>query len=260
MKKTWIVIFGLGFTGDLAWRGALAAGSPFGLATQEIAAQQRALDQALQGFGVQTPGQLSPAVGIGGERRERKLFQVHAELKPLQVAAGRFLFGRVIHKLVVPADGAPVMVELAPDQGAVSGLRLLGTAKHSSSGDRIAMEFGRILYRGGETGGINAVGLDESGALGVPAYVMSQKALSVMGAMASSFVSGVAASQQSLTPNAFGFQAVQPTGRNAILQGLSQTAADQSKRLIEEATAIKPVLILEPGTEVSVLVQEEVRF
>ncbi len=238
-----------------------ASGATFGIATQEIAQQQRALDQALQGLGVSTPGSL----GLGpknpdSSRGERRLFQVHAELKNLQAPAGRFLFGKVIQKLVVGSDGAPVIVELASDQGALSGLRLMGTARPSSSGDRIAIEFARILFRGGATGSIQAVALDESGALGVPAYVMSQKALSVMGAMASSFISGVAASQQTLVPNAFGFQANQPTGRNAILQGLSQTAADQSKRLIDEATAEKPVLILEPQTEISILVQEEVRF
>ena len=239
---------------------AVAAESPFHQATREIAAQQKALDHALAGFGVRPEPSSEGVVGGSGSQREQRLFQVHAEMKTIQASAGRFLFGRVIQKLVVASDGAPVVVELLPSQGALSGLRLMGTARHSSAGDRIGIEFQRILFRGGATGSIQAVALDESGALGVPAYVMSQKALSVMGAMASSFISGVASSQQSLVPNAFGFQATQPTGRNAILQGLSQTAADQSKRLIEEATTAKPVLILEPNTEITVLVQEEVRF
>ncbi len=239
---------------------SLALGSSFDASTQGIAAQQRALDQALAGLGVQPVGVAGFQAPGAGERGEKRLFQVHSEMKQLQAPAGRFLFGRLVHKLVVPSDGAPAIVELGSSQGALSGVRLMGMAKHSSTGDRVAVEFNRILFKGGSTGQIHAVALDESGALGVPAYVLSQKALSVMGAMASSFVSGVAASQQSLVPNAFGFQTAQPTGRNAILQGLSQTAADQSKRLIEEATSEKPVLILEPGTEVSVLVQEEVRF
>lgn len=247
-----------GFLLSVAFGSAFAAGVPFGAATQEIAAQQRALDQALQGFGVPTSG--GTPHRAESNRQDQKLFRVHAEIKSLQLPAGKFLFGKLVHKLVVPSDGAPVLVELSSRQGSMSGLRLMGTARHSSSGDRIAMEFARILFRGGATGTISAVGLDESGALGVPAYVMSQKALSVMGALASSFVSGVASSQQSLVPNAFGFQATQPTGRNAILQGIAQSAADQSKTLIEEATATKPVLILEPNTDVSVLVQEEVRF
>ena len=237
------------------------AASDFSSMTREIAEQQRALDRTLMGMGVR-PSSIGAQSGVGAnsDQRVAPLFRVHSELNSLQAPAGRFLFGKVIQKLVVGSDGAPVIVELAPDQGALSGLRLMGTARLSSSGDRIAIEFARILFRGGSTGSIQAVALDESGALGVPAYVMSQKALSVMGAMASSFISGVAASQQTLVPNAFGFQATQPTGRNAILQGLSQTAADQSKRLIEEATAEKPVLILEPQTEISILVQEEVRF
>jgi hypothetical protein len=237
------------------------AASDFSSMTRGIAEQQSALDRALLGMGVRSPSAAAlSGVGATPDQGVAPLFQVHSELKRLQASAGRFLFGKVIQKLVVGTEGAPVIVELAADQGTLSGLRLMGTARPSSGGDRIAIEFSRILFRGGSTGAIQAVALDESGALGVPAYVMSQKALSVMGAVASSFISGVAASQQTLVPNAFGFQATQPTGRNAILQGLSQTAADQSKRLIEEATTEKPVLILEPSTEISILVQEEVRF
>ena len=70
--------------------------------------------------------------------------------------------------------------------------------------------------------------------------------------MASSFVSGIAASQQTQAPTAFGFSQTERNGRNALLQGLSQTAADQSKRLIEDVTAEKPVLVVEAGTAVSV--------
>jgi len=90
--------------------------------------------------------------------------------------------------------------------------------------------------------------------------VLSQKALSVAGAIASSFVSGLAASQQSVTSNAFGFESTQRSPRNTILGGLAQTAADQSKRLIDEATSEKPVLIVEPNTSVTIMFQEEVRF
>ena len=52
----------------------------------------------------------------------------------------------------------------------------------------------------------------------------------------------------------------QITPRNSILQGVAQSAADQSKRLIDEATEEKPVFILKPGADVSIYFTEEVRY
>jgi hypothetical protein len=84
--------------------------------------------------------------------------------------------------------------------------------------------------------------------------------MAMLGAMASSFISGVAASQQTVAPTAFGFQEAPPTGRNAIFQGVAQTAADQSKRIIEESTQEKPILLCTEGTPVTVYLDQEVRF
>jgi hypothetical protein len=104
------------------------------------------------------------------------------------------------------------------------------------------------------------VALDTEGAFGLTAQVLNGKALAVAGAMASSFIAGLASGQQSQTTGPFGFSQTQPTGRNAILQGVAQTAADQSKRFIEETTSEKPVLVVEALTPVTVFVQEEVRL
>ena len=122
------------------------------------------------------------------------------------------------------------------------------------------LEFQRLISRTGKAIPVQAVGLDQEGAFGLSAQVFSQKAWSVAGAMTSSFIAGLAASQQSQSANAFGFSQPQITGRNSLLQGVAQTAADQSKRLIDEATAEKPVLVVEAGTPVTILIQEEVRF
>ena len=89
---------------------------------------------------------------------------------------------------------------------------------------------------------------------------LQSKAWAIAGAMAGSFISGLASAQQTQSVSAFGFTQAQPTGRNALLQGVAQTAADQSRRFVEDSTAEKPVLVVEPGAEVSVLIQEEVRF
>ena len=52
----------------------------------------------------------------------------------------------------------------------------------------------------------------------------------------------------------------QPGNRNGVLQGVAQTAADQSKRLIDDATKEKPILVVEPETKISLYLDEEVRF
>lgn len=187
------------------------------------------------------------------------LYRVHSTKSELRLSQGRFLFATTINRLIVGPEGSPLLVELSEGQGSFSGNRVMGVARQSASAGRLTVEFTTLLFRTGEGLPIQATALDEAGAFGLPAQVFSQRALSIAGAMVSSFVSGLASSQQSLTANAFGFQQVQPTGRNAILRGVAQTAADQSKRLIDEATAEKPVSIIESGTPVTILIEKEVR-
>ncbi len=82
----------------------------------------------------------------------------------------------------------------------------------------------------------------------------------IAGSIAGSFISGYAASQQTQQTTAFGFSQPQTGARNGVLQGVAQTAADQSKRLIEDATKEKPILVVEPDTKVSLYLDEEIKF
>ena len=238
-----------------------AVGSDYQSSLRRLGESQSQLDQSLRQLGVHQSGWGEPVTRDQADgRKKTPLFQVHSDLKEPRLPLGRFIFARVVNRLVVAGEGSPSVVEVLSDQGSLSGMRLVGIARQSSNPSRVSIEFKNLVFRGGRAIPIQATALDESGAYGLSAQVVSQKALSVMGAMASSFVSGLAASQQSQAVNAFGFQQTQTTGRNAVLQGLAQTAADQSKRLIDEATAEKPILIVEPETPVTVLVQEEVRW
>jgi type IV secretory pathway VirB10-like protein len=134
----------------------------------------------------------------------------------------------------------------------------MGKARQSSTPGRINLDFDRLLLKNGKAVTLQAVGLDESGALGLTADVFSSKALMLAGSMAGSFLSGYSAGKQTTSTNAFGFSQSQPTGRNSLLQGVAQAAADQSKRLIDEATEEKPVLVVNPGANVSILFKEGV--
>ena len=193
------------------------------------------------------------------DARKTKLIQVHADLRGGVLSAGKLLFGKTISRLVVSSEGAPALIELSDHQGGLSQVRLLGVARAGSTVGRLTIDFQKLLFRS-QTVAIQATALDEQGAQGLVADVFSSKAWAVAGAMAGSFISGLASAQQTQSMSALGFSQPQPTGRNALLQGVAQSAADQSRRFIEESTAEKPVLVVEPETPVTVLIQEEVRY
>lgn len=194
------------------------------------------------------------------DRPLRPLFVAHDRLRTILIPSGKILYGTILNRLVVGPDGSPVLIKLDSGQNGLSGARLKGMARQSGTEGRVSLELDRLLLATGKAVALQGLGLDESGAFGLSAEVVSGKALAVGGSMAASFITGLATGQQSQSSNAFGFSQVQPSGRNAILQGVAQTAADQSKRLIEDATQEKPVLLVSAGTPVAVLIDEEVRF
>lgn len=220
-------------------------------------AQTQALLNQLGGFS-------SPKTTSGheeeDERSQRPLFRVHAELRANRIRTGSVYHAFNQNRLVIGGESSPAILEITGEQGNLSGLRLIANARPSGTDGRIHLEVTRLLLRSGRVVNISAVALDPSGSQGLPAHVFSGKALAVIGSIASSFVAGVAASQQTQTSNVFGFTQNQTTGRNAILGGVAQTAADQSKRLIDEATSEKPVLVLDELTPIAVFFQEEVKF
>lgn len=231
---------------------------------QMLKQAQSKTDFRLKNLGV--PSRLETDFGLGSEPKKeeeeekKSLFVNHDDGKQLKAPAGKLLFGKTLNALMVSGEDVPAIVELEEGQGTFSGLRALGRARLSGTEGRIAIEVSRIVSRGGRTFSVKGSVQDDSGAYGLQAQVLSSKAWATVGAIASSFISGLAASQQTMTPGGFGFQEVQPTGRNALLQGVGQTAADQSKRLIDQATQEKPILLAQSGTSVILYLEEEVRF
>jgi hypothetical protein len=193
------------------------------------------------------------------EAPQPKLITLHGEIRSRLLPTGKLLFGKTLSRLVVSGEGAPVLVELEPQQGGLSSLRVMGVARASATAGRVQIEFQKLLLPSRAVP-IQATALDSEGAQGLVAEVFSSKAWVLAGAMAGSFISGLATAQQTQSVSAFGYTQAQPTGRNALLQGVAQSAADQSRRFIEDSTAEKPVLVVEPSAEVTVLIQEEVRY
>jgi len=232
----------------------------FSAKVENLKKSQMALDQmigpyrALSGF-------KDTQTKMGRDEEEKApILRIHNTSSRLQASTGKLLFGKTFNRLVVGSEKSPVIIELKGDQQSFSQLRAIGTATQGSTPGRITIEIQKIIFKGGAAKPVNGIALDKDGALGVEAQVISQKALTISGAMASSFISGIAASEQTTTSNPFGFESTQRSPRNALLGGLAQTAADQSKRLIEDATSEKPVLIVESNTEVTIMLQEEMRF
>ena len=130
------------------------------------------------------------------DKAKSSLFQLHGSLTAIQIPQGKLLFGKLVNRIVLGGDGSPVLLEFDPDQSFLSGLRVMGVARPASTQGRVALEFSHLLLRTGKSISIQAVGLDESGAQGVVAQVISSKALSVAGSMAGRFISGLASAQQ----------------------------------------------------------------
>ncbi len=223
-----------------------------------IKRRSETINRELKKLGYGTPS--APANGTAEEKGPTRLFVVHDSVQRLQITTGTVLEATTETRLVVGTELAPAVVVLAENQGSLSGLRVLGRARAASIQGRVQIEFDRAVLRSGKVQPIKALALDIAGASGLEAEVFSGKALAIAGALGSSFISGLAASQQSVTTSAFGLNQVQPGGRNAILQGVAQAAADQSKRFVDEATQEKPVLVVEPATSLNVYFDEEVRF
>jgi hypothetical protein len=228
-----------------------------------IKTRESSIDAALQNLSRQSGVPLSSQWSTptaDSTQKPTSLIRTYGDLTELRMATGKALAGHLRNRLIVGPEGSPAILEINSDQGSQSGLKLLGKARQSSTQGRVLIEFDRMTFRGGKTLPIRASALDIMGAYGLEAKVFSSKALMLAGAIAGSFISGFAAAQQTQTTTAIGFQQTQPSMRNGILQGVAQTTADQSKRMIDEATAEKPVLVVEAGESVVAFFDEEVRY
>jgi hypothetical protein len=221
---------------------------------------QQMTDRKLIQLGVKPRMPVGDSDHQNDDNENKTIFVIHSDGRQLRAHAGKLLFGKVLNRLVVSGDDVPAIIELDQGQGLFSELRALGKARVSGTEGRISIEVNRIVTRPGTSIAVKGSVQDEDGAFGLEAQVLNSKTLALIGSMAGSLISGVAASQQTTSTNAFGFEQTQHSGRNAILQGIAQTGADQSKRLIDQMTQEKPILLANAGTKVVLYLDEEVRF
>jgi len=238
---------------------SFSSASGYDIQLQKIKARSTQLSNKLSRWGIKDYNSTNTDM-VEDSQSKTVVFDLHSELKSKRAVDGDFVFGKLVNRLVVSGEEHPVIIELLDSQGFFSRLRLKGRARQSSNPDRVQIEFSKLTLSSGKSVQITASALDRDGALGVQASVYSAKAWALAGGMAGSFVSGLAAASQTQSTNGMGFATVQPSRRNILLQGVAQTAADGSRQLIEESTREKPVLVVEAGTEISIIFNEDLRL
>lgn len=196
---------------------------------------------------------------VNEQEIQKSLVTVYPQESRLRLNAGEVLTSTLPHRVVVSGESAPVWLTIQNGPSWTQGLTLLGKAR-GTTGSRVAIDIERLKLHTGRTIGIRAQVLDHAGALALEAQVFSAKLLATAGALGAGFLSGLATGFQSNQSNGLGVLSNPPTPRNAILQGLAQSSADQSKRLIDDATKEKPVFVVEPGTPLLIFVEEELKW
>lgn len=243
---------------------AIAASPSFEADLARLKTREATIDATLQGLSQQTGVSLTNGWRMqstnDGDGKAVSLIRLHSDLTVLRLPVGKAITCRLRNRLVVGSEGSPAILVVAPNQGALSGVKVLGKARQSGTPGRVLMDLERLVFANGRAQVIKASALDDNGAYGLEAQVFSSKAIMLAGAMAGSMISGFAAAQQNQTTTAFGFQQSTPGLRNGILQGVAQSAAEQSKRLIDESTTEKPVLVVEAGQAVLVYFEDAVRY
>jgi hypothetical protein len=224
---------------------------------QRIQAMEGKANQLMEGMGFSMESQ---RIDASSKSRSRLIQRVNESSQLLP--SGTLLFSKTMNRLVIGGEEAPAILRLnsSGKHQRFAGLKAIGNARASSTPGRVLIDVQKIILPSGSSIHLNGVALDRTGAHGLEAQVFSGKALMLAGSMVGSFLSGYASGNQTQTVGPFGNSQLQVSGRNSLLQGVAQTAADQSRNLIEEASKEKPVMVVEPGTAVTIYISDEVRL
>ena len=140
-----------------------------------------------------------------------------------------------------------------------AGTKVLGHLGQGQDSDRIAAIFDQFVFPNGHQISAQGVAVMLDGSTGIVGEFHSNRAWKVAGALGSSFLSGAAAAFQSTEANSFGIQQPDSTTRNAILNGVAQTALEQGRRYGEEAQKNPGFVTASSGTSFLVYVEKRNR-
>lgn len=154
----------------------------------------------------------------------------------------------------IPRGGESSGVEIA------RGSILSGQFSYPGSGDRIFITFSQLDMLDTESKRVNAQALDSGTFVaGIQGEEYSGTGLKTAASLGLSMFSGMAdvlTEKESLGPAVNGVQA-KPTMKNALLQGLSHSAQDQSSRTASEIQSTRGYVLVPEGKEMIIELTED---
>lgn len=131
------------------------------------------------------------------------------------------------------------------------GAFLLGTG--TSTEERLFIGFNNVIFRDGSFAQIQAQACDQGDKIvGLKGSKIGGKALQIAGSLGLNFVAGFSQGLQQ-SHGEWGATVKDPTIGNALLQGTSQTAVEESKNLMQELKDRVPIIEVAAGTDICVI-------
>ncbi len=138
------------------------------------------------------------------------------------------------------------------------GTRAIGNASFDDTARRLQIRFHTLVYPGGDQHAISALALLADGSSGIPGDYHSGEFLKQTGRFAGNFVGGLADGLKDKQPaGAYGGTFEPGSLKNGILNGITLSALDQSKRIADEAQETKAYLEVSGGTVFVVYLEKE---
>jgi hypothetical protein len=159
--------------------------------------------------------------------------------------------------LLSGASNGLVRAELA-NSLLVNGTTILPTGavlvgQGSSTEERLQVTFNQVVFRDGTFGSINAQACDASDKIvGLKGSKLGNTALNLTGAIGLGFVGGLSQGLQD-TQGQYGAVVTPPSMKNALLNGTSAAAMEQSQNLMQDLKNRQPIIEVPSGTKICVM-------
>jgi len=138
-----------------------------------------------------------------------------------------------------------------------AGTKVLGHVGQGQDSERIPVSFDQFVFPNGHQISVTGLAVMSDGSPGIVGDYHSNRGWKVAGALGSSFLAGASAAFQSTQSNMFGIQQPEGSTRNAILNGVAQTALEQGKRYGDEAQNSTGYVTIPSGTTFQVYIERE---
>ncbi len=184
--------------------------------------------------------------------------------KAKTMLSGSKLLGVLLNPIDTRAD-SPVRAKVIRDAASgglmiEKGSVLVGRFSYSGSGDRVRIDFDRVVSSSGKAKKISAQALDASSfTAGITGEAFSEEGIKIASQLGLSMFSGMAdvLTEKESLGFAQGSIQAKPTMKNALLQGLSGAARDQSQRTARDIESLKEYVLVEKGKELIIELTED---